>query len=78
MASSYQSDPTDIPWGLVREEIKKIAPAQSTMVEYMLRDMDIRAPHLSEREQVQELLIAVMAALNPAFPRSQVRTPAAH
>lgn len=59
---------TPLPWRLIREELKILAPAQFNMVDYLLSDLIDRAPTLSEQEQVHELMIVILSSLAPHFP----------
>ena len=60
-----------LPWRLIRDELRALAPAQFTMVDYLLSDLMDRAPTLSEREQVHELMIVILSGLTPRFPPSR-------
>ncbi len=60
-----------LPWRLIWEELQALAPAQFTMVDYLLSDLVDRAPTLSEREQVHELMIVILSGLAPRFPPSR-------
>jgi hypothetical protein len=80
VASTVQTSPnlvgiegaeSNLPWGLIREELQVLAPAQFTMVDYLLSDLVDRAPTLSEREQVHELMIVILCGLAPRFPPSR-------
>lgn len=64
-----------LPWTLIRESLRSLAPAQFTMVDYLLSDLIDRAPMLSEQEQVHELMIVVLSGLNPRFPLSRETRP---
>lgn len=57
-----------LPWRMIREELQALAPAKSQLVDYMLTDLMERAPNLSEREQVHELMIVILSGLAPQFP----------
>ena len=80
MGSRLQSSPIRIgieggdqtlPWRLIRDELQALAPAQFTMVDYLLSDLMDRAPTLSEQEQVHELMIVILSGLTPRFPPSR-------
>lgn len=69
----YPTEPEDAPLAslpirMVREEVLKLVPQHTVMVDFMLEDLEQRTHLLTDREQVQELLISILAALNPAFP----------
>jgi len=60
-----------LPWRLIRDELRALAPAQFTMVDYLLSDLMDRASTLSEQEQVHELMIVILSGLAPRFPPSR-------
>ncbi len=62
---------SSLPWRLIRNELQALAPAQFTMVDYLLSDLVDRAPTLSEQEQVRELMIVILSGLTPRFPFSR-------
>ena len=57
-----------LPWPLIRQELKRLAPSQFIMIDYMLNELEDRSPLLSDRDQVREFLIMVLSSLSPGFP----------
>lgn len=64
-----------LPYEMIRDELQALAPSQFAMVDYMLGDLMDRAPNLSDRDQVRELMIVVLTALSPGFPNNRSRRP---
>jgi hypothetical protein len=64
-----------LPYEMIRDELQALAPAQFAMVDYMLGDLMDRAPMLSDRDQIRELMIVVLSALSPGFPHILNRRP---
>ena len=62
-----------LPWELIREELRTLAPGQFAMIDFMLSDIEHRAPTLSDRDQIHEFLIVVLSSLIPGFPQSRER-----
>ena len=60
-----------LPWRLIRDELQVLAPGRFTMIDYLLGDLMDRAPTLSQREQVHELMIVILSGLAPRFPPSR-------
>ncbi len=64
---------TILPYEMIRDELQALAPSQFAMVDYMLGDLMDRAPTLSDRDQIRELMIVVLSALSPGFPHNRNR-----
>lgn len=62
-----------LPWELIREELRSLAPGQFAMIDFMLSDLENRASTLSDRDQIHELLIVVLSSLIPGFPQTRER-----
>ncbi len=62
-------DGSPLPWALIRDSLRQLAPAPFPMIDFLLNDLQDRSPTLTEREQVHELMVVILSGLNPDFPR---------
>ncbi len=64
-----------LPWRLIRDELRALAPARFTMIDFLLNDLVDRSSMLSPQEQVHELMIVILSGLTPNFPASRETRP---